>query len=76
MYLLRLKIVIVSASITINDIPPRLFEKVRPCGRSFRIWLECRKIERKWPSRFARRQTRIIYRQCNKSRQRAVSVEN
>lgn len=54
----------------------RLFENSRPCGRSFRVWLECRKIERKWPPRFARRQTRIIYRQCNKSHEKAVSVEN
>ena len=54
----------------------RLFENSRPCVRSFRIWLECRKIERKGPPRFARRPGRIIYRQYAKSRQRAVSVEN
>lgn len=54
----------------------RLFENSRPCGRSFRVWLECRKIERKGPPRCARRQMRIIYRQYAKSRQRAVSVEN
>lgn len=53
----------------------RLFENSRPCGRSFRVMLECRKIQRKWPPRCARRQMRIIYRQYNKSRQRALSVE-
>lgn len=70
-----LKIVIVSASITINAISSAN-SKIRVLAAApFRVWLECRKIQRKGPPRFARRPARIIYRQCNKSRQRAVSVE-
>ena len=55
---------------------PPLTRKIRVLAAAlFRIWLECRKIQRKWPPRCARRQMRIIYRQYAKSRQRAVSVE-
>lgn len=79
MGLLRLKIDIViapiPASIRINVISSAN-SKIRVLAAApFRVWLECRKIQRKWPPRFARRQTRIIYRKCNKSRQRAVSIE-
>ena len=80
MYLLRLKFVIVIAPIPalirINVISSAN-SKIRVLAAApFRVWLECRKIQRKVPPRCARRQMRIIYRQCNKSHEKAVSVEN
>ena len=78
MCLLRLKFVIgiVSIPASISTISSAYSKNSRPCVRSFRVMLECRKIQRKRPPRCARRQTRIIYRQYAKSHEKAVSVEN
>lgn len=78
MCLLRLKFVIgiVSIPASISTISSA-YSKTRVLEAApFRVWLECRKIQRKGPPRFARRPGRIIYRQYAKSRQRALSVEN